>query len=262
MTTQGWSEDNSAVYRQLAQVAVPARAEQMATLLTLIPFAPDAAFKAVELASGEGRLADALLRLFPNATLTALDGSPSMRDATAERLAQYGGRVKVAAFDMAASNWYEHLSGADVVLSSLCIHHLTGDGKRALFTAVGGRLTPRGALLIADLILPQRGEARELFAAQWDAAVAAQSQAATGSDTAAKLFDSEHWNYYRHPDDFDKPSPLFDQLHWLHQAGFRVADVFWMQANLHDQCEPRRFRRMRSARSGCVPTISPSRMTS
>lgn len=230
MTTDGWSEDSSAVYRQLAQVAVPARAEQVATLLTLVPFAPDEPFKAVELASGEGRLADALLSLFPKATITALDGSESMRAATSERLARHGGRGTVAAFDMAATNWYEHLTGADVVLSSLCIHHLTGDEKRALFTAVAGRVSARGALLIADLIRPKRGEARELFAAQWDASVAAQSQAATGGDAAARLFAAEQWNWYHHPDPFDKPSPLFDQLHWLHQAGFRTVDVFWMQA--------------------------------
>ena len=228
--TDSWSEDSSAVYRQLAQVAVPARAEQMAALLTLIPFAPDAAFKVVELASGEGQLADALLSLFPKATITALDLSESMRAATAQRLARHGERGAVAAFDMSKSDWYDRLSGADVVLSSLCIHHLTADQKRALFTAVSGRLTARGALLIADLIRPQRGEARELFAATWSASVAAQSQALAGDDSLGKLFDGEEWNWYRHPDAFDKPSPLFDQLHWLHQSGFRVADVFWMQA--------------------------------
>jgi len=228
--TDGWSEDNSAVYRQLAQVAVPARAEQMAALLTLIPFTPDAAFKGVELASGEGRLADALLSLFPKATLTALDGSESMRAATAQRLARHGGRGTVAAFEMAKSDWYDHLSGADVVLSSLCVHHLTGDEKRALFTAVAGRLTAHGALLIADIIKPKRGEGRELFAATWEASVAVQSRALAGDDSLARLFDSEDWNWYRYPDAFDKPSTLFDQLHWLHQSGFRAADVFWMQA--------------------------------
>ena len=228
--TNSWSEDNSEVYRRLAQVAVPARAEQLAALLTLIPFGREAAFKAVELASGEGRLSDALLSLFPKATLVALDGSESMRAATGERLARHGRRGQVAAFEMAASDWYGQLSGADVVLSSLCVHHLSDDQKRALFTAVAGRLSQHGALLIADLVRPQRGEARELFAASWEASVAAQSQAVAGDDSLARLFDSEQWNWYRHPDPFDKPSSLFDQLHWMHQSGFRVTDVFWMQA--------------------------------
>ena len=33
----GWSEDISELYRKLAAIAVPARTEQIATLLTLIP---------------------------------------------------------------------------------------------------------------------------------------------------------------------------------------------------------------------------------
>lgn len=228
--SESWSEENSAIYRQLAQVAVPARAEQIATLLTLVPFAPAQAFRAVELASGEGRLADALLSAFPDATLFALDGSESMREATAARLARYGQRAAVASFDMAAPDWLPLLDGADVVLSSLCIHHLTGAQKQFLFSAASGRLSPRGALLIADLVLPPRGEARELFAATWDESARAQSQALVGSDALARAFDDEQWNYYRYPDPFDKPSPLFDQLTWLKAAGFATVDCFWMQA--------------------------------
>jgi tRNA (cmo5U34)-methyltransferase len=38
------------------------------------------------------------------------------------------------------------------------------------------------------------------------------------------------WNIFWHPDPFDKPSPLSDQLAWLKTAGFAVADCFWLQA--------------------------------
>ncbi len=69
-----WTRDGSELHRRLAQVAVPARAEQIATLLMLIPFGRDETFRAVELAAGEGRLAAAILTAFPNATLLALDG--------------------------------------------------------------------------------------------------------------------------------------------------------------------------------------------
>src|SRR5580692_8107212 len=55
--TDSWSEDDSELYRRLAPVAVPDRAEQIATLLTLVPYATDAVFRIVELASGEGLLA-------------------------------------------------------------------------------------------------------------------------------------------------------------------------------------------------------------
>jgi tRNA (cmo5U34)-methyltransferase len=225
-----WSEDSSALYQQIAQIAVPARAEQIATLLTLIPFGKDERFRAVELASGEGFLAHAVLSAFPNATLTALDMSDLMRESAAARLAAFGGRAAVAYFDLAVPNWYPHLDGADVVLSSLCVHHLDGAGKQALFAEVARRISPRGSLLLADIVQPQRAEGRNLFAATWDRAAEAQDVEQNGALDVYAQFVEIQWNIFWHPDPFDKPSPLADQLAWLKTAGFAVVDCFWLQA--------------------------------
>ncbi|MDQ7025812.1 MAG: hypothetical protein Q9P44_09650 [Anaerolineae bacterium] len=43
--TNDWTQEVSELYRKLSQIAVPARAEQIATLLALIPFAADEAFR-------------------------------------------------------------------------------------------------------------------------------------------------------------------------------------------------------------------------
>jgi SAM-dependent methyltransferase len=225
-----WSAESSETYRQLASVAVPAREEQVATLLSLLPFGRAEAFHVVELASGEGMLSQAILEAFPAATVLALDGEESMRQATAARLRPYGERVQVAAFDIMTDGWYDKLDSVDVVVSSLCVHHLNGEGKRNLFAAVHERLSARGCLLIADLVLPQREETREFFAATWDRSAREQSIAQTGDTALFDLFVREHWNYYTYPDPFDQPSPLFNQLRWLNEAGFAVVDCFWMQA--------------------------------
>jgi trans-aconitate methyltransferase len=225
-----WSAENSEVYRQLASVAVPAREEQMATLLSLLPFGREEAFRVVELASGEGMLSQAILEAFPAATVLALDGEESMRQATAARLQSDGERARVAAFDIMSDDWYDMLDGADAVVSSLCVHHLDGEGKRNLFAAAQERLSARGCLLLADLVLPQREEARTLFAATWERAARERSSQQTGDAALFDLFVREDWNYYSYPDPFDKPSPLFDQLRWLNKAGFAVVDCFWMQA--------------------------------
>jgi tRNA (cmo5U34)-methyltransferase len=114
------------------------------------------------------------------------------------------------------------------VVSSLAIHHLSGEQKRRLFEAVAQRLTPRGALLIADLVEPRRDEARELFAATWD--IAAEANAvARGTAHAYRQFIETHWNYFRYPDPGDTPSPLFDQLGWLREAGLASVDCYWMR---------------------------------
>jgi len=225
-----WTEEDSAIYRQLAQIAVPARVEQLATLLTLIPFAADAAYRVVELASGEGLLSKAIAAAFPKASLLALDYEETMRQATAHQLQAYGERAQVDCFDIFKDNWFDKLQDADLVISSLCIHHLDEEGKQRLFKAVQQRLSAKGAFLIADLVLPQTPQARRLFAAQWDYTAEAASIEKTLSRDLFQHFENSKWNYYRHPDDFDKPSSLFEQLIWLNKAGFPIVDCFWMQA--------------------------------
>ena len=84
-TSANWSEEDSTLYRRLASIAVPDRADQLATLLCLIPFGPDEEFRVVELGSGEGRLAWSVLEAFPRALVDALDGSESMRQETRAR---------------------------------------------------------------------------------------------------------------------------------------------------------------------------------
>ena len=233
MTTDsqtGWSEADSLLYRRLASVAVPARLEQITALLTLLPFKRAEAFRAVDLGCGEGILSYALLDCFPQAEVVALDGSPGMRVQAINRLTPFRPRFRVEAFDLASQNWLHHVQTADCVVSSLCLHHLRGPQKKRLFGAVNRRLSARGVLLIADLVEPQRPEARALFAATWDRLAEAQSIAETGSEQLFEQFVKAEWNYYRFDDPVDTPSPLFDQLTWLKTAGFEGVDCFWLQA--------------------------------
>ncbi len=225
-----WTETDTEEYRALAPIAVPAREEQIAALLTLLPFGRHDAFRVVELGSGEGRLAWAILDCFPHASVVALDGSAAMRAHATARLAPFGDQATVRPFDLASEAWLDDVQGANAVVSSLCVHHLDDGAKRHMFAAVAQRLSTRGALLIADLIASQRPEARELFAATWDRSAEAQSLALTGGAEGFNQFVATRWNLYRFPDPVDQPSPLFAQLKWLEEAGFAVVDCFWLQA--------------------------------
>lgn len=227
---QGWTEEDSATYQKLAVVAVPEREEQIATLVSLLPFDREAAFTAVELGSGEGYLSEVVLECFPNASVLALDGSAEMRSVASERLSRFGERFKIEEFDILDLGWIERVHGADCVISSLCVHHLDGEGKRAMFQGVFEQLTPGGALIIADLVDPQRPEALDLFAQTWDRETQRRSQERLGNDDGMRAFQETEWNLFRHPDAMDRPSPLFDQLLWLREAGFEAVDCFWLRA--------------------------------
>jgi len=143
----GWTEDDSATFRAIAPVAVPRRDDINAVLLAAAPFDRDRAIKILELGSGEGLFAAALLTHFRHATLTALDGSASMRREAAARLQPFGDRARIAAFDLASLDWWDRLFGVDVVVASLCLHHLNDAKKQYLYKAAAERLSPGGALI-------------------------------------------------------------------------------------------------------------------
>ncbi len=226
---EGWSEEDSTFYASVAPIAVPSRAEQMAVLATLAPLDVEGPARVVELACGEGKLSRVLLECFPQASLLALDGSEEMRSRTTGELADFGDRARVEPFDIYSEEWFGHMNKADLVVSSLCIHHLDAEQKKDLFDAAFARLNAGGALLIADLVLPQRAEANEVFSATWDSVAEEQATSMERPD----LYDSFRkvdWNYFRHPDPFDKPSPLIDQLRWLEESGFEDVDCHWLNA--------------------------------
>jgi tRNA (cmo5U34)-methyltransferase len=224
-----WTEQDSATFRDIASVAVPRRAEMMAAILALVPFGAGESFKVVEIGAGDGRLGAALLDGFPKATLLALDGSESMRARASRLLRPFGSRAAVRSFDLATLDWWDVMRGADVVVSSLCLHHLNDAKKQYVFRAAAERLPARGALLIADLVEAQHPSVRRLFEESWDAAAREQAEA-SGALERLDAFHTHQWNHFRSPDPADHPSPLFFQLVWLKHAGFAVADCFWAAA--------------------------------
>jgi tRNA (cmo5U34)-methyltransferase len=221
-----WTENDSSVYREIADIAVPRRDEMMRTLIAAVPFSPGETFRVVELGSGEGRLSAMLLESFPQATITALDGSESMRAQTTARLAAFGDRARVRAFELASLDWWDVMFGADVVVSSLCLHHLSDAKKQYLYKAAADRMSPRGALLIADLIEPMHASARTLAADEWDASAESQA-AARGEPELVSRFLAAKWNHFRFPDDMDHPAALFHHFVWLKHAGFAAVDCYW-----------------------------------
>lgn len=236
-TANQWQEEDSATFLDTAEIFVPGRAEQIAALVGLVPADAEETFTIVELAAGDGTLAQTMLEAFPHCRYLALDGSEVMREQLRERLAGFGERVTVGHFDLAAQDWRDTLpSPLRLVVSSLCVHHLTGAEKQALFADVRAHLEPGGALLLADVIEPASRQVADLFARQYDDIVRAQSIQRYGDLRGYEEFQRLHWNYFLYdyglPADetIDHPSGLREQLMWMREAGFIDADCFWMRA--------------------------------
>jgi tRNA (cmo5U34)-methyltransferase len=226
-----WSERDSQHFIDYGRFFVPERERQVATVCALVP-PRDGPFLALDLACGEGLLAEAILARFPQATVEGLDVSPAMLARAAGRLAPYGERFRTRQFDLADAAWRSPAGAAHAIVSSLSVHHLDGEQKRDLFRDLLHMLAPGGALVIADVVLPATPEARALAADEWEAEVDRRAAQLGAGDGPGAFFRREGWNMYREgaPDEYDKPSRLADQLRWLEEAGFVDVDVAWMLA--------------------------------
>ena len=232
----GWSEADSAHFLEIADLYVPDRLEQTATICDLVPApAPDGEAHLVDLCCGEGLLSDELLRRFPGATVHGYDGSTAMLERAAARIAAsggQGGRFVPQLFDLRKLSWRIFPWPVHAIVSSLAIHHLDSAGKLNLFHDLYAALAPGGVLVIADLIRPATEAGTALAARVWDEAVRRRSIEETGNLVVLERFRAERWNFYTDPapDPGDRPSTLFEQLTWLREVGFTGVDVFWMKA--------------------------------
>ena len=228
-----WTEADSELFLDRAEVWVPARAEMIDVLCSLVPAEGDDAFATVELGSGDGALARPLLLRFPRCQYLGLDGSELMRERFSREMASFSARAEVKPFRLEEREWRHDLpSPLRCVLTSLAVHHLTEQEKRQMFGDLADRIEPGGALLIGDIVQPGTPEASRLYARCLDAAVKSQSLEITGDSASYDEFNKAGWNHFREPapDEGHWPSGLYDQLKWLEEAGFRSVDCFWMHA--------------------------------
>ncbi|MDA1099680.1 MAG: methyltransferase domain-containing protein [Proteobacteria bacterium] len=229
-----WQESDSTTFMDWSRYFVPRRATQIRIILDLVPNA-GAGDGYVELCCGEGRLSEALLRARPEATLLALDGSAAMRRAAAARLAPFGDRACVTAFDLCGDDWRklpQVPTDPLAIVSSLAVHHLDDGQKQKLYADMHNALKPGGRLIIADLIEHLSPAAKWVATWTWDESTREAALEHQGPGDPYQQFMATGWNYYAdpNPDPIDKPSPLLAQLKWLEQAGFIEVDVHWLLA--------------------------------
>jgi tRNA (cmo5U34)-methyltransferase len=227
----GWREDDSAVFIDYGRAFTPDRERQQAIVAELIA-AVTPARSVLELCCGAGDLAKLLLERLPEVRLRALDGSPSMLATARQTCAAYADRLELQAFSLAATDWRALQPAPDAICSSLAVHHLDGDQKRALFGDLFAALRRGGVFVLADLVRPASAAGWQVAAEDWDRVVAARSRELYGDDRAWRRFEELRWNYFRWPDDngIDHPSTVAEHVLWLTAAGFEAIDLHWLLA--------------------------------
>lgn len=166
----------------------------------------------IDLGTGTGALAAAVLDAKPSARVRLVDIDPAMLEAARARVAPHAERAELvrARFD-------EGLVPCDAVIASLALHHVTDvEEKRALYRRIFEVLRPGGVLAIADATVHEAGKERERAYAVWRREMAAHG---IDGDEAEALFAA--WALE------DRYLPLPLELELLADAGFSRPECFW-----------------------------------
>ncbi len=165
----------------------------------LLEVLPAATGRVLDLGTGDGRLLALLAEALPGLEGVGLDSSEPMLAAAAERFAG-DGRFDLIAHDLACP--LPDLGPFDAVVSSLAIHHLEHDRKRALYGEAFAALAPGGTFAnLEHVASPTRALHLEFFAAI--------GEPLECEDPSDRLLDVE------------------TQLGWLRDIGFGEVDCHW-----------------------------------
>lgn len=146
----------------------------------------------LDLGTGTGATARAILALHANAAVVGIDVSRDMLDAASRLLpAQQVTLLEQRLQDPLPAGPYQ------LVVSALAIHHLDGAGKAALFRRVFATQSPGGRFVFGDVVIPRQPVERP-------------TPLSPG---------------------FDLPDSIDDQLGWLADAGFDARCV-WTEGDL------------------------------
>ncbi|MFF4606941.1 class I SAM-dependent methyltransferase [Streptomyces sp. NPDC001339] len=112
----------------------------------------------LDIGSGPGVAACRLAAVFPQAEVTAVDGTPALLTRAEERAARLGVRLRTRVAEFPAG--LAGLGPADLVWSAQAVHHV-GDQQDAL-NRLAGLLNPGGVLAVVEGGLPSRWLPRDL----------------------------------------------------------------------------------------------------
>jgi SAM-dependent methyltransferase len=176
--------------------AYPRRAEGESVLLGHVP---TRVRRVLDLGTGDGRLLALLRTGRPEMEAVGLDFSAVMLDAAARRFAD-DARVELVEHDLAEP--LPALGAFDAVVSSLAIHHLEHERKRALYGEIFEVLEPGGVFANFEHVASPTRRMHVAF-------FAAIGEPLEHEDPSDRLLDVE------------------SQLRWLRDLGFDDVDCYW-----------------------------------
>jgi tRNA (cmo5U34)-methyltransferase len=205
----------AATYDRDRMKLIPGHEAFYAAALELIP--PDARL-IVDLGAGSGLFSAMLRASFPAAHLHLIDFSQPMLDLARQRLGDESEDPRIT-YTLADYTTEPLPPACDAIISSLSIHHLEDERKRAILPPILAALRPGGVFINADHIAGPTPELEALYQQRWLSNIRALG--ATDQQIADSLYRQQE----------DRRTPVAPQLAWLREAGFANVDCWYKHSS-------------------------------
>ena len=186
----------------------------------LVPFETDAAISVLDVGSGYGPVAAAILDAFPNAHAIGLDISDAMMDRGRERMTpRFGDRFEYMVGDFADGVLPPQAIEAgpfDLIVSARAIHHLPAEGMASLYASICANLKPGGAFFNLDTASPENEMLNDLFRR------VRRAENPNARPTYRSPDQQAHDQLLHH-----REATLQKHFDWLRAGGFATVDCFW-----------------------------------
>ncbi|MFZ5912178.1 MAG: class I SAM-dependent methyltransferase [Chloroflexota bacterium] len=203
-------------YDDWMRKALPGYAGIFAAALEQISFEKTASIRVLDLGAGTGLFSWHVLEGYPAAAFTLCDLAPGMLEIARQRFAPYTGQFTYLVEDY---RQFPADQKFNLVISSLSIHHLLDEDKRALFARIHSLLEDGGLFINIDQVW---GPTEYWQARYWDQWLEwVRHNGAPEEQIEASI---------RRRKEYDREASLADQLQWLGQVGFSQVDCVFKHA--------------------------------
>lgn len=207
------------------RAALPNAADQLDIMLRVLEFSGRSIRRVLDLGSGSGVLAGAILERFPEAEILLSDFSEPMLDAARSSFPSPPHHLRIVDFSTPA--WLDRvrdLAPFDAVVSGFAIHHQPDESKRRIYTEIFEILAPGAPFVHIEHVASASPWIQHQFDELLVDRMLAYDQTIGGGRTREQVA----VEYVYRPDKAANIlAPLETQLEWLRQIGYRDVDCLF-----------------------------------
>ena len=207
------------------RAALPNADDQLDVMLRVLAFTGRPIERVLDLGSGSGVLASAVLDRFPNATVVLADFSEPMLEAARSRFLSPPHHLRVVDFSTSAwSSAVRDLAPFDAVVSGFAIHHQPDASKRRIYAEIFDLLAPGAPFIHIEHVASASPWIEHQFNELLIDRMYAYDQHIAGGRTREQVATE----YVHRPDKAANIlAPLETQLQWLREIGYRDVDCLF-----------------------------------